>query len=150
MQTGSMSHVAVPENKKRRWNIHEIKLTYPQILKRSGVFRHMYTRRKEKSAGLHEVRTSETLRGITVGPLPKALAWISIRHSIIKSSLLRVDINDENQDLNVYNRMMATPPSNSQMSESDLAKSSRKPLYQRGSSSISWTTSGMRTPPWPA
>ena len=144
MQVGSMSHERSPENKKRRRCVHEIKTTNQQVIKGSGVFQLLLSRRKEKSAGWLAVRTSETLRGITVTRLPETPAWISIRQSIFKTDLFQAETNGYNQAWHEHTLMTITstsPALRSHALDSSEARSSMYPLCHRGSSST-WTTTG--------
>ena len=144
MQVGSMSHERSPENKKRRRCVHEIKTTNQQVIKGSGVFQLLLSRRKEKSAGWLAVRTSETLRGITVTRLPETPAWISIRQSIFKTGLFQAETNGYNQAWYEHTLMTITstsPALRSHALDSSEARSSMYPLCHCGSSST-WTTTG--------
>ena len=143
MQVGSMSHERSPENKKRRRCVHEIKTTNQQA-KGSGVFQLLLSRRKEKSAGWLAVRTSETLKGVTVTRLPETPAWISIRQSIFKTDLFQAETNGYNQAMHEHILMTITSTSSALRShalDSSEARSSMYPLCHRESSST-WTTSG--------
>ena len=143
MQVGSMSHERSPENKKRRRCVHEIKTTNQQV-KGSGVFQLLLSRRKEKSAGWLAVRTSETLKGVTVTRLPETPAWISIRQSIFKTDLFQAETNGYNQAMHEHILMTITSTSSALRShalDSSEARSSMYPLCHRESSST-WTTSG--------